>query len=45
MTVLVDDAAALLGHEQDEWHGHLHVHQAVLQALARLPGVLHLQVY
>ena len=42
-SLLVDDAAALLGHEEDQWHGEVVVHQAVLQALTRLSSVLHLK--
>ena len=39
---LVNDAAALLRHEEDKGHRHVHLDETVLQALARLPGVLHL---
>ena len=43
LSLLVHDAAALLGHQEDQWHGQMVVHEAVLQALTRLPSVLHLK--
>ena len=42
LSLLVDDTAALLSHQQHQRHGQVAVHQTVLQPLARLAGILHL---
>ena len=41
--LLVHDADALLGHQEDQWHGEMIVHQTVLQALTRLASFFHLE--